>query len=180
MSPSSSPVSPPAQVLTQSETWVTTNPNPVQPTVSNPVQIPVSNSGVSNGQTAITSGGGSSTAWPTTGINFVAAGQEALKIIDTVPGLEGLGTYASGAVNKIVVTEGAMERIGNSTYQNEPVVQRIGCGAWGTIVEVVATAPLVFVKVPAAIVGAAVLGDLPQKVGDHAQQNCHDVVNMFK
>lgn len=106
--------------------------------------------------------------------------QSVLKKLDTVPGLEGLGGYAGGAIGKVTTTLSTLERVADPDYQNQPAAQRIGCAVWGTTVELAGQA----VAVPfGPFVGGAIAYHLSEQAslaGDDAQQNCHDVINLFK
>jgi len=103
--------------------------------------------------------------------------------VDKVPGLDGLGTHLGGAVGVVTNTVATLERINDPDFQNEPFVQQAGCAVFGTTVEVVGTlftVPLALVSGPLAVGATAYLSPHASNAGDDAQQNCHDVINMFK
>jgi len=106
--------------------------------------------------------------------------QAVLKNLNNVPGLEGLGTYAGGAVGKVTSTLSTLERVADPDYQNEPFTQQVGCALWGTAIELVGQSPAVPLGGLAAVGVAAYLSEKASIAGDDAQQNCHDVINLFK
>lgn len=108
------------------------------------------------------------------------ASSQALKNLDNVPNMHGIGSYAGKAVQKIVNVVGTLERIDDQAYREEPAVQRIGCGIWGTVVELAGEAITAPLKGLTAVVGAAALSSHAENAGDHAQKNCHEVIDMFK
>lgn len=119
------------------------------------------------------------TSFSSTAGHTVANGiGEAAKNLDKVPGLEGLGTYLHGTVEKVTAVVGTLERIDDPDFQHESGGQRIGCAIWGTAVETAGEAIVLPLTGVAAAVAGAAITPFSEKAGDDAQQNCHDVINM--
>ena len=103
--------------------------------------------------------------------------------LDHVDGLDGLGTHLSNNILAVSTVYTAGTRIEDPQYAQEPVAQQIGCGAWGTAIQFTGDvvggtlASLVPYAGPVLAAGVSVAA---AHAGDHAQQNCHDVINMFK
>lgn len=166
----------PAQLPSQAPT--TSTPVSAQPSISAP--IPTQPSGLTGG-----SAGKTPQHVEINPLAYVAADtvQPLLQGLNKMPGLEGLGSYASGAIEKVTVTLSALERANDPDFQNEPPLQQMACGLWGTAIEVVGvspSAPIALVNPALGAGAAAVLSPLANQAGDDAQQNCHDVINMFK
>lgn len=112
-----------------------------------------------------------------------AAIGSAFQHFENIPGYEGLGNWGSNSIGTITTTATILERVNNPQYENEPALQQIGCGLWGTAIEAVGNSPAIPVTLINPGAGAMVAGALSPVAsiaGDDAQQNCHDVINMFK
>lgn len=102
---------------------------------------------------------------------------ELIKKVDNIPNMEGVGSYVGSSINKIFNTLMALQRINNPDYRDEPAGQQIACGLWGTVIELTGGSVAGALGGLAGSIGACTAS---QNAGDHAQQNCHDVLDMFK
>ena len=142
-SPATTPSTQPAAVPLPVQV-TTTNGNGASasnPPSSKPVAAP--NPTPSSAQVPVATGGGKNPLQPVAidqGVYTTAdTAQTALKSVDKVPGLDGLGTHLGGAVGVVTNTVATLERINDPDFQNEPFVQQAGCAVFGTTVEVVGT-----------------------------------------
>ncbi|MCE5316262.1 MAG: hypothetical protein LLG04_02730 [Parachlamydia sp.] len=193
VSSSPNPSAPSTIIPTSFTPTAVQEPLPIQkvnsaPTPSKPVSVQPSAPVPTHAQPSGVTGGDTNKLPTHLEINpnvYIAADsvQPLLRQLNTVPGLDGLGSYASGAVEKVAITLSTLERIDDPLFQNQPIAQRIGCALWGSTVELVGVSPSAPIGLVHPVLGAevaAVLSPLASEAGDNAQQNCHDVINMFK